>query len=563
MMKKTLNVLLASLFTAGSIAGCGGDAADGSKTAGDNARATINAAPAPKLLAQTGTSGSASYGYNPAATSLQFYVNNAAWADLHYTVNGGGQVNIRMTAAGGNNTFTVQNLKSGDVVRYFFTLASGAGAVDTAWMQATTGGSTGSAPVCTLQAESYSSAYDTTAGNTGNQYRTDNVDIEATTDTGAGYNVAWTANGEWLSHSNVTFPTTGAYTIAYRVAAPSAGGVISADINAGTVQLGTTAVPATGGWQNWTTVQRTINVTAGTHSLGTYISSAGFNLNWIRITGASCGTPPPPPPLAAPPANWQEHWFDHTQNLSRVFYNDDIAVYFDGDVDRSQTWMNTYLTNVWRYTKGVYGDFGNDRLFAVFHTGKYSGGHPSTRFDASHDNRNMIDVGPGPWRDPNDLDLITHEVAHIVELGSKGIQGSPAFNIWGDSKWAEIYIYDVYRGLGLRDQETRAYNQFINASDGFPRAGTRWFRDWFLPIYNNYGQSKVLNNYFALVARCYPRNGQSYSRQMNWGEFVHFWSGAAGVNLKQQATVAFGWNDTWNSQLIKAQSEFACAAYPR
>ena len=166
---------------------------------------------------------------------------------------------------------------------------------------------TAAATVCTLQAESYSAAFDTTAGNTGNQFRTDNVDIEATTDAGGGYNVAWTANGEWLAHNSVTFPTSGAYTIAYRVAAPAAGGVISADLNAGAVQLGNTSVPATGGWQNWTTVQRTVNVNAGTYNLGTFITSAGFNLNWISITGASCGSTPPPPP---PPAGWTLAWAD-------------------------------------------------------------------------------------------------------------------------------------------------------------------------------------------------------------------------------------------------------------
>ena len=295
---RTINVLLAALCTAGSIAGCG-----------DNtARDSIESPKATVLLAQTGTSGNASYGYNPASSSIQFYVNNAAWADLHYTVNGGGQINTRMTASGGNNTYTVQNLKAGDVVRYFYTIASGGGAADTAWMQASTGGITTSAASCTLQAEDYSNAYDTTAGNTGGQYRNDNVDIEATSDAGGGFNVAWTASGEWLAHNNVTFPTTGAYTIAYRVAAPSAGGVISADINAGTTQLGTVAVPATGGWQSWTTVQRTINVNAGTYNLGTFISSAGFNLNWIRIAGASCGgTPPPPPP---PPTGWTLAWAD-------------------------------------------------------------------------------------------------------------------------------------------------------------------------------------------------------------------------------------------------------------
>jgi beta-glucanase (GH16 family) len=299
MKLKTINVLLASFLTAGTIAGCG-----------DNSSGGVDGGTSPRFLAQTGTSGNSSYGYNPAATSIQFYVNSAAWADLHYTVNGGGQNNVRMTAAGGNNTFTVSNLKSGDVVRYFYTIASGTGAVDTAWMQATTGGTgTGTSTAsCTLQAENYSNAYDTTAGNTGNQFRADNVDIEATTDAGGGYNVAWTANGEWLAHNNVTFPTSGAYTIAYRVAAPSAGGLISADLNGGAVQLGTTAIPATGGWQNWVTVQRTINVNAGTYNLGSYFSTAGFNLNWISIAGASCGstTPPPPPPAGG----WTLAWAD-------------------------------------------------------------------------------------------------------------------------------------------------------------------------------------------------------------------------------------------------------------
>ncbi|HEU4775776.1 MAG TPA: family 16 glycosylhydrolase [Telluria sp.] len=162
---------------------------------------------------------------------------------------------------------------------------------------------TAAASTCLLQAESYTNAFDTTAGNTGNQFRTGDVDIEATSDAGGGFNVGWTANGEWLAHNNVTFPYSGAYTLAYRVAAPAAGGVISADLNAGSIPLGTTPVPATGGWQNWTTVQRTINVNAGTYNLGTFVSNAGFNLNWISIAGASCGTTPPP-------SGWTLAWSD-------------------------------------------------------------------------------------------------------------------------------------------------------------------------------------------------------------------------------------------------------------
>jgi hypothetical protein len=71
-----------------------------------------------------------------------------------------------------------------------------------------------------------------------------------------------------------------------------------------------------------------------------------------------------------------------------------------------------------------------------------------------------------------DLDVVTHEIAHIVELGGKGVHGSPAFNRWGDSKWAEIFIYDVYVALGRTSDVNRVYNDVINEVDSFPRANT-------------------------------------------------------------------------------------------
>lgn len=270
--------------------------------------------------------------------------------------------------------------------------------------------------------------------------------------------------------------------------------------------------------------------------------------------------------LADPPATWQEHWFEHVQLLNRKYFDNDLAVYFDNDVNQGITWPNAYLGDVWRYTKNLYGSFGPDpRLFAIFHTGKYSGGHPSTYFDASHDNRNVIDVGSSSsnaWLSGagNDLDITTHEVAHIVEGASKGIHGSPAFNIWGDSKWAEIFIYDVYVGLGRTADATRWYNLVINGSDNFPRAGTQWFKNWFYPIYQ-LGGSAGLNKYFTLLAQYFPKNGQDYARNLNMGEFVHFWSGAVGRNLKAQATTAFGWTSTYESQFNRARRDFPGVSY--
>lgn len=107
--------------------------------------------------------------------------------------------------------------------------------------------------------------------------------------------------------------------------------------------------------------------------------------------------------------------------LTRHYFDSDLAVYFDPDVDKSITWMNTYLHDVWVYTKRIYGEFGDDpRLYAIFHTGRYSGGHPATYFDDQKSYRNAIDVGSlasNAWESGtgNDLDVSTHEVSHIVE----------------------------------------------------------------------------------------------------------------------------------------------------
>ena len=55
------------------------------------------------------------------STMLQFATTTGGWADVHYTVNNGAQQNVRMQLNGSTNTYTAGGLKSGDVVRYWFT----------------------------------------------------------------------------------------------------------------------------------------------------------------------------------------------------------------------------------------------------------------------------------------------------------------------------------------------------------------------------------------------------------------------------------------------------------
>jgi hypothetical protein len=110
------------------------------------------------------------------------------------------------------------------------------------------------------------------------------VQTENTTDTGGGLNVGYADTGDWMSYNNVIFPTSGSYLIEYRVASGVSGAIISSDLSAGAIQLGSVNIPNTGGWQNWQTVSQTVNVNAGTYNFGIYIQNTGLNINWIRIT---------------------------------------------------------------------------------------------------------------------------------------------------------------------------------------------------------------------------------------------------------------------------------------
>src|SRR5207247_518369 len=134
-------------------------------------------------------------------------------------------------------------------------------------------------------------------------------------------------------------------------------------------------------------------------------------------------------------------------------------------------------------------------------------------FDASHDNRNVSDCGPGPWRAPQgfSIDEPSHESGHVVEAANNGIHEPPAFPIWGDSKWMEFYQYDVYTALGMTADAKRLFDMFTANTDSFPRPGTHWFRDWFYPLWKDHGGAQVMVRFFKLLATHFPKRGDSYS----------------------------------------------------
>jgi beta-glucosidase len=149
-----------------------------------------------------------------------------------------------------------------------------------------------------IQAENYDTGgegvayYNTEVGNPGGSYRTDDIGIEPTTDTGGGYDVGYLNNGEWLEYTVNPPDPSAIYSINVRVAALSTGGQLRVRLN-GTV-LGTVSIPATGAWQNWEAVTLPnvpIQGAIGSQPLRLEVLNNGFNINWVELDRVqTCGT---------------------------------------------------------------------------------------------------------------------------------------------------------------------------------------------------------------------------------------------------------------------------------
>ncbi|HEX3355651.1 MAG TPA: NPCBM/NEW2 domain-containing protein [Tepidisphaeraceae bacterium] len=128
--------------------------------------------------------------------------------------------------------------------------------------------------------------HDSDKTNTGGKYRATGIDMETTTDTGGGYDIGWSAAGEWMKYTvNVT--QTGTYNFDFRVANTAAGAKFHLEVD-GVNVTGTLTMPNTGGTQKWQTMTKTgIAMTAGTHVLRLVDDAKVGNFNWIRFTNAA------------------------------------------------------------------------------------------------------------------------------------------------------------------------------------------------------------------------------------------------------------------------------------
>jgi beta-glucanase (GH16 family) len=130
-------------------------------------------------------------------------------------------------------------------------------------------------------------AYSTTTNsNVGGQYRPElGVGIENAT--GGGYDVGWTGAGQWMKYT-VNVQSTGSYKVVVSAASNNAGGgSFHLEDEAGNNLTGTITVPNTGGWQNWTTINASAQLSAGTHIFKLVEDTGGYNLDYVAFTSTS------------------------------------------------------------------------------------------------------------------------------------------------------------------------------------------------------------------------------------------------------------------------------------
>ena len=223
------------------------------------------------------------------------HIDNSAGTNLSGNVNapatGGWQAWITVIATvtlpAGTQTLTVDQDNAGWNINFLaFGLNSSAGGLPPG--EAPYGGTAAAVPG-TVQAENYDTggqgvAYNVTSVNgSANSYRSDGVDLEVTTDTGGGYDLGWTAAGQWFKYT-VNVATAGTYTVGLRLAAPAAvTDALHIDNSAGTNLSGDVTAPATGGYQAWTTVTVTVTLPAGVQTLTVDQDNAGWNINYLAF----------------------------------------------------------------------------------------------------------------------------------------------------------------------------------------------------------------------------------------------------------------------------------------
>ena len=121
--------------------------------------------------------------------------------------------------------------------------------------------------------------HDTTPGNTGNSYRTGDVDISTTNGVTV---VGWNPVGEWMEYT-VRVPVSGMYAWSIRAGSPSGGGKYNLLLD-GATRLAGQSVPATGAWTTYAwTAETNVHFTVGVHTMRVAVAVADASGNFAAV----------------------------------------------------------------------------------------------------------------------------------------------------------------------------------------------------------------------------------------------------------------------------------------
>jgi hypothetical protein len=236
---------------------------------------------------------------SPTAVGDAFHISNSSGTNLTGSVavpaTGGYQtwttVTANVTLPAGKQTLTLSEDGAGWNIDSLKFAASGGGGGGT---EGPYGGTPAAIPG-TVMNENYDTGgqgvgYSVSSTNgSANSYRSDGVDLEAASSPATGDDLGWSASGQWFRYT-VNVSTAGTYTVSFLVASPNAvGDAFHISNSSGTSLSGSVAVPATGGYQTWTTVKANVTLPAGKQTLTLSEDAAGWNIDSMVFASSGGG----------------------------------------------------------------------------------------------------------------------------------------------------------------------------------------------------------------------------------------------------------------------------------
>ena len=109
------------------------------------------------------------------------------------------------------------------------------------------------------------------------------IQTEETSDDGGGLNIGWIDVGDILEYDGICVSSNGTFNLESRVAGNAPGGQFELRDQDGNV-LAVVDIPNTYSWQNWTSVNQSVQLTESITKLVIVIASNNFNLNWFEFT---------------------------------------------------------------------------------------------------------------------------------------------------------------------------------------------------------------------------------------------------------------------------------------